>query len=346
MLHIVQCLFTFKSLFSVRPWAFTVGMLFCLVSLGQPAASTKIKNKPKINAAEKTIPTQTLIENQEESVEELFIRHNKEISEWFDSQAEGLDLFLAGQKLTTKKNETTFRIENTSYVKERESFNNATGFRVLLRLPNLEKYWQLQLTSYDEVQDKRGAKNNYLKQAPREKNYGATIGWFQNLGKVRTAFQPRIELQDPLKVSHSFTFESVIDLEFVHINPKLELFAHPDKGVGVFNAYNFDFPIDKYFSLTWINEGEYQEKSHVLSVSHGLSLGHHISAKRSLSYNIFYDFNNRPDYHMAGYNLSVSWSENIYRKILDYRVTPYLEFTELKGFAGVPGLNFHIYITY
>lgn len=285
-------------------------------------------------------------DQQEETIEERFIRHNKEISGWFDSQAEGLDLFLAGQKLTNKKNETAFRIENTSYIKERENFSNATGFRAILRLPNVEKYWQLQLTDFDEVEEKRSAKSSYLKQAPREKNYGATIGWFQNLGKVRTSFQPRIELQDPLKVSHSFAFESVADLGYVHINPKLELFAHPDKGVGIFNAYNFDFPISRTYSLTWINEGEYQEKSHNLNVTHGLSLGHHISAKRSMSYNIFYDFNNRPSYNLFGYNLSVSWVETIYRRILDYRVTPYLEFLSEKGFVGVPGLNFHIIVTF
>lgn len=329
---------------------FCINTLFCMLltlslfhGVSVDALETHTKSKP---AKPQEKDEDILIEDQEESIEERFIRHNKEISGWFDSQAEGIDLFLAGQKLTNKKNETAFRIENTSYIKERENFNNATGFRAILRLPNVEKYWQLQLTDFDEVEEKRSAKSSYLKQSPREKNYGATIGWFQNLGKVRTSFQPRIELQDPLKVSHSFTFESLADLGYMHINPKLELFAHPDKGVGIFNAYNFDFPINKTYSLTWINEGEYQEKSHNLNVTHGLSLGHHISSKRSMSYNIFYDFNNRPSYNLFGYNLSVSWVETIYRRILDYRVTPYLEFLSEKGFVGVPGLNFHIIVTF
>lgn len=288
----------------------------------------------------------TTSESQGESLEALLIRNNIEISNWFDSQAEGIDLFLAGKKLTNQKNETAFRIENASYIKERETFNNITSFNILLRLPNLEKYWQLQLTSYDEVQDKRSAKSSYLKQSPREKNYGATIGWFQSLGNVRTAFQPRVELQDPLKVSHSITFESVAEVTSFRFNPKLEFYANPTKGVGVFNSYNFGFPLTNKLSLTWINEGEYEEKSHILNVTHGLSLGHIITGKKSLSYNIFYDFNNRPDYHMNGYNLSISWHETLYRRILSYQVTPYLEFLTVNGFAGVPGLTFQIFLMF
>ena len=333
MYPIVQRLFIFSSVYSGCQFSYSRNFLFLFF------CSTIVFLPVKVLSL-------TLNEKTEETFEEYLIRNNKELSEWFDSQAEAIDLFLVGHKLTTKKNETTFRIENSSFVKERETFNNTTGFRIVLRLPNLEKYWQLQFTSYDEVEDKRGAKNKYVKQAPKDQNYGATIGWFQNLGKIRTSFQPRIELQDPLKVSHSFTFESLINVNTFHVNPKLELFAHPDKGVGIFNAYNFDFPLNRFFSLTWINEGEYQEKNHVLGVTHGLSLGQHLNSKKSISYNIFCDYNNRPDYHLLGYNLSVSWSEIIYRKILDYRVTPYLEFIGEKGFVGVPGLNINFYLTF
>jgi len=276
----------------------------------------------------------------EKKLEDKLIQSNIEISNWFDGVAEGIDIFLVGQKLTTKKNETSVKIENTTFVKERENVNNISSLNVNLRLPNVEEYWQLKFTTYDENKEKRAAQNGNLRRAPRERNYGASIGVFRKLGNVRTAFQPRIDLQDPLSVSHTLTFESVAQQKGYEINPKLQFFANSNQGTGVYVALNFNIPLDSIFSVTLINDGEYEEKSHKFDVTNGISLGQVVSKTSSLSYNLIFDSNNVTQYALQTYSVSVGWNQMLYRNILSYQIVPYVEFPKPNGFRGVAGLNF------
>ncbi len=97
-----------------------------------------------------------------------------------------------------------------------------------------EKYWQLTFTSYDESED-RGVRNRYLRQTPRERNYGASFGLFKKLGEVRTAFRPRLSFEGNPAISHSLSMESVAEKKRGYrINPKLEFYANPTKGAGAF----------------------------------------------------------------------------------------------------------------
>lgn len=282
----------------------------------------------------------------EESLEKSFIDTNIAISEWFDGVAEGLDLFLAGKKLTTKKNETSVKLESSTFVKERESVGNSGSINVNLRLPNVEEYWQLKFTSYDETKEKGGAERGNLRRTPRERNYGATVGLFQKLGNVRTAFQPRIALQDPLKVSNSLTFESVAELKDYRVNPKLEFFGNPDDGTGIFVALNFNFELSKVHSLTWINDCEYKSKSHLFSVTNGVSIGQVRTKTTSISYNLFFDSRNQPSYNLNSYTVSVTWNHLIYKNILDYQLSPFVEFNRARSFSGVPGVTFTIALNF
>lgn len=282
----------------------------------------------------------------EKSFERRMIDGNIEVSEWFDGVAEGIDLFLVGKKLTNKKNETKVIIENTTFVKERESVNNTSSLNVNLRLPNVEEYWQLKFTTYDESQEKRNTQKGNLRRSPRERNYGATVGLFRKLGSVRTAFQPRIELQDPLQVSHTLTFESVADMKTYEINPKLEFFANPRQGTGIYTAINFHLELSKYWSLTFINDGEYEEKSHKFEVTNGASFGQTVNKTSSLSYNLFFDSNNQKEYHLEAYSFSVGWNQLLYKNVLSYNISPYVEFQKPNGFKGVPGLSFTLAIIF
>lgn len=293
-----------------------------------------------------SLPCFSQSKNDSPTIETDLIQKNIEISNWFDGIAEGIDLFIVGKKLTTKRNETSVRLENTTFVKERESEKNETSMNIDLRLPNVEEYWQLKFTTYDETKEKRNAQKANLRQSPRERNYGATVGVFRKLGSVRTAFQPRLELQDPLKVSHSLTFESIADMKTYDVNPKLEFFANPNDGTGIFTALNFHIDLSKVYSLTFINDGEYKEKYHIFDVTHGVSLGQSVSLKSSLSYNLFFDSNNRDNYHLESYAVSLGWNHLLYRKILSYQVSPYVEFAKSKSFAGVPGFNFVISLNF
>lgn len=274
--------------------------------------------------------------------EEKFIQSNITISEWFDSVAEGLDLFLVEKKLTNKKNETNVRLENSTTFVERENPVNSLGLRVNMRLPNVEEYWNLKFTTYDEKKENRGVRRALLRQTPKERNYGATVGLFRKLGNVRTAFEPRIGLQDPVKVSHSLSFESVAETDLYNINPKIEFFADPDKGTGIFTAFNLNFELSKVYSLTFLNEGEYEEKKHLFSVTNGFSLGQGLTPRSALSYGFYTVSNNQTSYHLEAYSLSIGWSELVYRNILDYQIVPNLSFTKDQGWRGVPGITLNL----
>lgn len=272
------------------------------------------------------------------------IQQNIAISEFFDSFAEGLDIFLVGRKVTERKNETSVRIENSTDVKERKKPHNSTGINVNLRLPNLEDYWQLKFTSYDESQE-RGVRRGYRRQSPREQNYGATVGLFRKFGQMKTSFSPRIALQNPLNVSHSLKFESVADLGWYEINPILEFFANPEKGTGIFFALNFNYELSSVYSVTWINESEYEEKRNLFSTLHGLALGQQITDLSSMSYDIFFDSISRPNYHLEVTTIQVVWNHILYKKILDYQVIPYLQF-QYPSFRGTPGIRFNLNLNF
>lgn len=283
---------------------------------------------------------------ENETVEQKFIDSNIAISNWLDGAAEGLDLFLVGKKLTNAKNETAVRIENSTYTMEGANLTNATSLNVNLRLPNLEEYWQLKFTTYDETEERRSVKSGYLRQTPREQNLGATVGLFRKLGNVRTSFQPRIGLQDPLKVSHSLKFESIVDNKNYKINPKVELYADADKGTGIYWNLNFNFELNPLWSFTLINEANYEDKTHLYSAGNGFSFGNYINETTTMGYTLIFTSLNQPSYHLESYSASVSWNQLVYKKILDYQIIPHLDFAKDRSFKGQAGLIFNLNLNF
>lgn len=278
--------------------------------------------------------------------EESFIQSNIEISNWFDGFTEGIDVFLAGKKLSKERNKSSFRIDNTSISSEGENFTNTTNLSIRPRLHNLEEYFQLKFTSYDEKDTGPNAEGSYLRKTQRRSNYGATVGFFRKLGRVRTAFQPRIQLQDPLHVSHSLSFESEAEIKKFQVNPKLDFFAHPSKGTGTFQAVNFNYEFNPTYDITFINEAEYQEKIHKLSVTNGVAFGHVYSAKTHFTYSLIFNSHNREKYHLDVYSVSTSWDQMIYRNILSTQLTPHLDFSKEMGFKGKAGIVFNISLNF
>ncbi|MFN8846235.1 MAG: hypothetical protein ACK5W9_05250 [Bdellovibrionales bacterium] len=304
---------------------------------------------PISKAQAESLNSSTIIEEipeNERTWERLFINSNIAISEWFDSASDGLDLFLAGRRVTKTKNQTRVRVENSTFSTEGASVQNNTGFNVGLNLPNVEKYWHLKFSSYDDREENRNLKTSYLRQTPREENYGASIGVFKKLGKIRASFEPRIELTDPLKVSHSIQFESVANMKGYRINPKLEFFASPTKGVGTFQRINFFFQLNKIFNLTLINEGEYQERIRTYTVNQGFSFGQTLGKKRALSYTTLFTSSNRPHYRLEATNISVGYNEVIYKRILDYQIIPNYEWARIEKFRGRWGLTLNLNLTF
>lgn len=269
---------------------------------------------------------------------ERLIKGNIAISNWFDSIAEGIDVFLAGKQLTQKKNKSKVRLENLTQSTEGKEITNAFSLGVALRLPNLEEYWQVKFTSYDELEEKRRSQTSYLRQSSREENYGASVGIFRKLGNIRTAFQPRVELRDPVRVSHSLSFESVADMKSYSINPKLELYAVADKGTGLFTALNFNFKLTKRYSLTLVNTADYISQQHLQNVTNGFSFEQVLTDKTAMSYGTNFLSNNRPHYHLEGFSFFFSWNQILYKNILDYSLTPHWDFFREDSWHGRAGI--------
>lgn len=269
--------------------------------------------------------------------EQKLINGNIAVSNFFDRIATGIDNFFVSKTATSRENKSNVAVENISNSSEGQVVSNESHFIANLRLPNVEDYFQLKFTTYDENEE-RGSKKKYGQQLTRQQNYGATVGLFRNLGDIRTAFQPRIELQDPLKVSHSLSFETSAKLTSYQFNPKLEFFANPDKGTGIFFAINYSFFLTNIYTLNWINEGEYEEKKKQFSTIIGLSLAQEITSRTTLAYSFFTNSNNKSNYHLEAYNLSVTWNHVLYQKILYYQIIPRLSFASEVSFKGAAGV--------
>ncbi len=272
------------------------------------------------------------------SVELYLIQSNIAIASMFDRVAESIDKFLVGKKISKLPNETTVGVQNISNSTEGKKVENITHLNVNLRLPNLENYFQLKFTTYDQNEER----SNQIKYGPtttKQRNYGASVGWFKSFGNINTVFQPRIDLQDPLKVSHSLAFSSKANFKTYEVKPKVEFFATPDKGTGIFLAGNYAYFISELLTLNWINEGEYEEKRNLFSTNLGLSLAQAVNKTSSLSYNVFFNSNSRPVYHLNGYSFGITWSQQLYKKIFDYQITPHLDFSTESSFKGAAGLT-------
>lgn len=284
--------------------------------------------------------------NEKETFETRFIKSNIKLTNWFNSITNKIDHFLVGQQIQNEKNESSVKIENSTYSVERKGVSNQTAFIISPRFPNFEKYWNLKFTTFDDQAVSRSAQKSLTQSSPHETNYGASIGFFKKIGKIRTSFQPRIELQNPLKVSHSLAFDSRIDFIDFELYPKLEFFAHATNGTGLFQAFNFNFILTDVLSLTLINEGTYEEKKNKYFMVNGFSLNQFISSKNSLSYNLLFASHNRDNYHLDMYTFAVTWYHIFYRKILDLQITPHIDFTEQLNFKGESGLTLRLTLSF
>lgn len=280
------------------------------------------------------------------TLEQTFIENNIRFSNWLANAAQGIDLYVVGEKISTQRNMTRANIENTTISREGHVFSNKTDFNVSPRFPNLEKYWSVKFTSYDERQDKRGFNNTYLRQTQREKDFGATIGVIRKLKNVKTSFQPRIELRDPLKISHSLAFESVAEMKNYNINPKVELFATPTKGTGVFYSLDLNWMLTKISTLTMINEGQYEENMNFYRQTHGVSVSRAFGDNSTLGTGLIFGFDNRPNFQLASYTYSVSWNQIVYERIFDYQIVPNLTFARQYGYKGIAGFMFRFAIRF
>lgn len=315
------------------------------VAASQPApladtAPTKTKTTKKKTKPKKVEPPPAPVPLIEDTTfEEEMLSTNRNISNWFDQVADSVDLFLVGRRVTTKPNNSRIVFENTTYSRETSNLTNLTNLSINPAFPNLEKYWNLKFTTYDDTTITRGEEKGYARAAPKQ-NYAATIGLFRKFDDVRIAYEPRIEIRGEPQLSHFLSFDTVADYTWFRFNPKIRPFASSIYGTGVFQALNFSFDVSPNYSLGWINEGEYEDRTTLFSVTNGFSLAHALTDKTAIAYGISFYSTNKPVYHLDAYSISFTWSEAIYKDILDYQITPHIDFTEAEEFRGFFGIIF------
>lgn len=279
--------------------------------------------------------------------EKEMINANHRVSEWLDGVAESLDLFLAGDVYSNRQNTTRVEIETSAYYNEFEGFSSTLNFNVDLKLPNTEQYWLLTFNSYDE-QDDRGVRNDVFRQAPRTQNVGAALSWMRRLGEIKTTFRPRLGFAGGLPaISHSLMFESILEQPGEYwLNPRLEFYANPNRGAGAFQALNFFKRLSPIYGVTLINEGDYQSRTHLYLVTHGISIGKNIDNRRAINYNIYGTFTNTPNHQLDVATISVMWRHNIYPNVFRYEILPNISFAQKYKFAGNGGLTLNGYFIF
>lgn len=308
----------------------TVFLIFVLLTLSLGVQADEKKEEKKQPSGEDL-----------NAMEEVLIDRNKAISEEIDTAAEKLDIMLTGEKVTSTQNKTQVKIENNMYWSEGGNVDVSPHFGVRLRLHNLEEKWQLVFTSYDEEEENRGIDQRQFRRTPKERNYGAGLAFFRQFGKIKTTFQPRLELKDPLEMSYLLKLEpeSRAAPSQLHVFPRLEFFAQPDKGVGVFNSYDFIWPLSAYFSLSYLQEFEYEDEENKFTSNNALSVVQRITDRGSFSYSVASTSNNRETMHLEQYGFAVTWYEIAYVDIFEYSIAPTWDFIKENNFKGVAGLR-------
>ncbi len=283
-----------------------------------------------------------------------FIEKNKEISSWLDRKVEQVDLFLVGKSKSNIKNNSSFRVINSTGSFEGDNFKNNTTISINPKLPNLERFLRINLSTYverdaylrsqrnlqDENEELQDQDHIDLNQ-PKE-----NLNWVYELMTFDAYFEPRIQLSDPLQISNTLGFKSQTRIGKLQIDPKFEFFADATKGLGVFKALNFTYHLSRSFEFRLSNEGEYEDRINKYTVNNGLTLNQLVSDRNSLGYGVALTSTNRPNYHLKSYRTFVLWNHTFYKKVIDFQLIPEVEFERARGFRGLAGVTFNLIVSF
>lgn len=252
--------------------------------------------------------------------------------------AEKIDIILAGRKYTKKKNESHLDINQTLTHTAGGRFSTSTDFGLNLRLPNIEKRWQLRFTSYDEERESRDLQQKRVRTRPRAREYNAGLLFFQRLGRVKTSFLPRLQLKDPLDVSYLLRFEYEAGTKFKVI-PRVDLFADPKKGTGEYASLEFRWEATNRLEWSLTSTEEYREKENFFTTQHSLGADYALNDHQGVGAAITGVSTNRPKMHLDTLTFSTGFANVIYRDRLSFSITPFLAFGKNVAFKGNPGIS-------
>jgi hypothetical protein len=281
----------------------------------------------------------------EKSFEQKALATSDAIAKRVDKVAERVDILLAGKKYTKKMNSSSINVSQVVTHTEGGKLQTSTDFGLNLRLPNLERRWQLRFTSYDEEEENRDLIQQRVRTRPRPKDYGAAFLFFQNLGRIKTTFQPRLELKDPLEMSYVLRFESSAKRRSFRLAPRLDLFADPEKGTGEFVSLDISTDLTTRLELLLQNTEEYRERENFFSTQHGVTFDYSLDRWRALGFGTTVGSHNREHFHLDSLVVSVTYAELIYKNRLNYSLTPFLGFYKNERFKGDAGITLNVTVT-
>lgn len=280
------------------------------------------------------------------SMKERFMDTSDNIGERVDRMADAIDMLLAGKRYTKLENRSNARVSQVITHSEGGRTRTSTDFNLNLRLPNLEKRWAIRFTSYDEAEESRDLQQRRVRTRPRREEYGAAVGFFKQFYKVKTTFQPRLVLRDPLEMSYVLRFETSAKFSWVRLVPRLELFADALKGTGEFVSLEFIIPLSKRLEMSIQNEEEYRERGNLFTTNHGLTFDYALSSTQGLGLSFIWGSSSRPSFHLDNFTIAPSYAQEIFRDRLRYSLTPFLLFAKSDRFKGDAGATLNVVVIF
>jgi hypothetical protein len=180
---------------------------------------------------------------------------------------------------------------------------------------------------------------------PRKREYGAALFFLKRLGKIKTTFQPRLQLKQPLDMSYVLRFESEAESKPFRLVPKLDLFADAEKGTGEFISLPLITRLAHRLELTFENEEEYHEKGNSFATKHGLTLDYALNDTQGLGWAVILGSENHP-FHLSTIHVSTSFGHEFYRDLFRYVFSPFLVFAKSKGFKGNAGVSLSMHLVF
>lgn len=280
------------------------------------------------------------------SIEQHILETGDVISEKIEKAAEKIDIILAGKKYTKKRNPSEVEIRQLTTFSEGGRLQTSTDFNVNLRLPNVEKRWQLRFSSYDQEKESRDAFQQRIRTQPRERDYGAGLFFFQKIGKIKTSFIPRLQLKDPLEMSYTLRFENTADWKVVKFIPRFDLYADPVKGTGEYLNLEFHYPFAKYWEVGTTNTEEYRRNDNFFETQHSLNFDYLVGDMMGIGTTFAFVSNNKGAFHLDNFTYSNSWSQGIYKDRLSYSVSPFWSFVKDHHFHGFVGISLTVALVF
>ncbi|MGE4130889.1 MAG: hypothetical protein AB7F86_04590 [Bdellovibrionales bacterium] len=275
----------------------------------------------------------------------LLRRGGDKVEEVVDIIAQTLDVALARHKYQKVDNQKSqAKITQVVSYKEGGVIDTSTDFALNLRLPNLEKKWQLRFTSYDEDEEHRTRSTVYQTTGPR-REYGAGIGFFRKLGKVKFSFKPKLVLKDPLEMNYTLQMENFTKAGEVEVRSRCDLYAQAAKGTGEFVEIDARLPRGKWTFGTNHKE-EYAQRDTRFTTNHSLSVDRGLTQYLGVFQSVSFGLDSRPTYHLDSITLSNGVGQEIEKNRLDYSFGPSLTFAKSRNFKGLASLNLNIHLLF